>query len=104
MLQRPFKNFAIGFWYLRTVSTDKSSTLLFDMGAGFTLLNWQAAERLGVRKAQFRRIMARRPVLQDVLGKKAPAVGWRTSASRSPAKRRKQPAIIADARVQLFRP
>lgn len=100
MLQRPFKKFAIEFWYLRTRFNGQMLTALFDMGAGFTMVNWQAAERLGVRKAQFAHYGPPPELLQDVLGKKAPAVRMEdVTISISGKEWRKQLAIIADAPV-----
>ena len=100
LLQRPFKKFAIEFWYLRTRFDGQSLTALFDMGAGITLLNWQAAERLGVRKAQFAHYGPPPELLQDVLGKKAPAVRVADVTIAIAGKEwRKQTAIIADAPV-----
>lgn len=100
LLQRPFKKFAIEFWYLRTRFDGQSFTALFDMGAGITLLNWQAAEKLGVRKAQFAHYGPPPELLQDVLGKKAPAVRVADVSIAIAGKEwRKQTAIIADAPV-----
>lgn len=100
LLQRPFKKFAIEFWYLRTRFNGQSLTALFDMGAGITIMNWQAAERLGVRKAQFTHYGPPPEILQDVLGKNAPAIRVDdVSISISGKEWRKQTAIIADAPV-----
>lgn len=100
LLRRPFKKFAIEFWYLRTRFNGQSLTALFDMGAGITMLNWQAAEKLGVRKTQFAHYGPPPEVLQDVLGKQAPAVRMGDlSISISGKEWRKQLAIIADAPV-----
>lgn len=100
MLQRPFKKFAIEFWYLRTRFNGQMLTALFDMGAGFTMVNWRAAERLGVRKAQFAPYGPPPELLQDVLGKKAPAVRMEdVTISIAGKEWRKQLAIVADAPV-----
>jgi len=71
---RPLKKFSIQFWYLKTRFNDQSLTALFDLGAGMTLLNWDAAERLGLHKTRFAVNGPPPEELQDVLGKKAPAV------------------------------
>lgn len=100
LLQRRFKKFAIEFWYLRTRFNGERLTALFDMGAGITLLNWQAAERLGARKAQFAHYGPPPELLQDVLGKSAPAVRVDDLSIVIAGKEwRKQTVIIADAPV-----
>jgi predicted aspartyl protease len=100
LLQRPFKTFAIEFWYLRTRINGRSLTALFDMGASITIMNWQAAERLGVRKARFTHYGPPPEMLQDVLGKNAPALRMDDlRISISGKEWRKQTAIIADAPV-----
>ena len=50
---RSLKKFPIQFWYLKARFNDRSITSLFDLGASMTMLNWGAAERLGVRKSHF---------------------------------------------------
>jgi predicted aspartyl protease len=100
LLKRPFKKFAIEFWYLRTRINGSSLTALFDMGAGITIMNWQAAERLGVRKAKFAHYGPPPEILRDVLGKNAPAIRMDDlSISLSGKEWRRQTAIIADAPV-----
>ena len=72
---RTLKSFPIQFWYLRTRFNDSDFTALFDLGAATTMMNWQAAERLGVHKLHFAALYGPPPViLQDVLGKLAPVI------------------------------
>jgi len=72
LVPRPLKNFPIQFWYLKARFNDRTITSLFDLGAGTTMMNWDAAERLGLRRHSF---SGPPPLaLQDVLGKRAPAV------------------------------
>lgn len=71
---RPLKKFSIQFWYLNTRFNGERMTALFDLGAGMTMMNWDAAERLGVHKARYTINGPPPEELQDVLGKKAPAV------------------------------
>jgi predicted aspartyl protease len=101
---RPFKNFPIQFWYLKTRFNDHSLTALFDLGAGTTMLNWEAAERLGLHKLHYAAIYGLPPVeLQDVLGKAAPALRAEGLVIRLPGKSwSKQSAIIADAPVFTY--
>ena len=100
LMPRLFKKLPIEFWYLRTRVNGHNLTALFDMGAGITIMNWQAAERLGVRKARFAHYGPPPEMLQDVLGKNAPAIRMDdVSISISGKEWRKQTAIIADAPV-----
>lgn len=100
LLQRPFKKFAIEFWYLRTRFNGQSLTALFDMGAAITIMNWRAAERLGVHKARFAHYGPPAEILQDILGKNAPALRMDDlSIAISSKEWRKQTVIIADAPV-----
>ena len=100
LLQRPFKKFAIEFWYLRTRFNGQRLTALFDMGAALTIMNWQAAERLGVRKARFTHFGPPPELLRDVLGKDAPALRMDDlSIAISSKEWRKQTVVIADAPV-----
>lgn len=71
---RPLKNFDIRFWYLDARFNDRGIPALLDLGAAMTMLNWQAAERLGVRQQSYAAFGPPPAILQDVLGKKAPAV------------------------------
>lgn len=71
---RPLKNFPIRFWYLDTRFNDRRLTALFDLGAAITMLNWQAAEKLGIHRSRFDMLGPPPDQLQDVLGKDAPAV------------------------------
>jgi predicted aspartyl protease len=101
---RPLKKFPIQFWYLKTRFNDHGITALFDLGASMTMLNWGAAERLGLRKAHFAAINGPPPVLlQDVLGKEAPAL--RVEGLEVRLQNRswdKQLVIVADAPVFTY--
>jgi predicted aspartyl protease len=100
LMPRLFKKFPIEFWYLRTRVNGHGITALFDMGAGITMMNWHAGARLGAQKIRFAAFGPPPVHLQDVLGKRAPAVSV-DSLSVTIAGRRwnKQIAIIADAPV-----
>src|SRR5258706_7181951 len=100
LIPRTLKKFSIQFWYLKTRFNGWSITSLFDLGASLTMLNWGAAERLGVHKARFAASGPPPALLQDVLGKEAPAVRADGLEVRLPGKFwTKQFAIIADAPV-----
>ena len=100
LIPRPLKRFAVQFWYLKTRFNDSGITSLFDLGASLTMLNWGAAERLGVRKAHYERFGPPPALLQDVLGKEAPALRVDGLEVKLPGKFwRRQNAIIADAPV-----
>jgi predicted aspartyl protease len=71
---RPLKNLPVEFWYLKTNFNDSTLTALFDLGAVMTMLNWQAAERLGIHQRKFIQYGPPPEELQDVLGKRAPAL------------------------------
>jgi hypothetical protein len=90
------KALPIQFWYLKTRFNDLHVTALFDLGADTTMINWEAAERLGLRRHNF---TAPPPaLLQDVLGKDAPAVRLLDLDVGLPGKSwEKQWAIVADA-------
>jgi predicted aspartyl protease len=98
---RALKKFPIQFWYLKTRFNDSNLTALFDLGASTTMMNWDAAERLGIRKRHFAAVYGPPPVeLQDVLGKLAPAVKVDGLEVRLLSQSwNKQLAIIADAPV-----
>ena len=66
---RTLKKFPIQFWYLKARFNDRTITSLFDLGAGR-----DAAERLGLRRRELGIYGAPPLALQDVLGKRAPAV------------------------------
>jgi predicted aspartyl protease len=101
---RMLKKFPIQFWYLKTRFNDHGLTALFDLGAGTTMMNWEAAERLGLHKAHFAAVYGPPPtMLQDVLGKEAPALRVEGLEVRLPGRSwDKQLAIIADAPVFTY--
>jgi predicted aspartyl protease len=72
---RGLRKFPIRFWYLSARFNDERRfTTLFDLGAGTTMINWDAAEELGLHKKDFNRYGPPPEDLQDVLGKSSPAV------------------------------
>ncbi|HWA68321.1 MAG TPA: aspartyl protease family protein [Rhizomicrobium sp.] len=98
---RSLKNFPITFWYLDTRFNDRRLTALFDLGSAMTMLNWQAAEKLGIRQKKFAAFGPPPELLQDVLGKDAPAVrlyGLDVTVGGGQSWKH-QAAIIADAPV-----
>src|SRR4051812_31759492 len=97
---RLLKKFPIRFWYLSTRFDDHTITTLFDLGAGTTMMNWQAAERLGVHKRDFSRFGPPPEELQDVLGTRSPALRIQRVEVRLPGKAwDRQLVIVADAPV-----
>jgi predicted aspartyl protease len=100
---RPLKKFAIQFWYLKARFNGSDINSLFDLGASLTMLNWGAAERLGVRKKQYEHFGPPPELLQDVLGKEAPALRMDgLEVTLSGKAWRRQLAIIADAPVFTY--
>jgi hypothetical protein len=93
------KDIDITLWWLRAEFGNQSVTALLDMGSGITMLNWNAAERLGIRRASFEN----QPIpqnLRDALGTLEPVVTVKgltiTMAGRTfPA----QTVIVANASV-----
>jgi predicted aspartyl protease len=97
---RQLKKFPIRFWYLHARFNGTSITSLFDLGAAFSLLNWDAAEMLGVHKQHFASYGPPPEELQDVLGKTSTAVRAEGLEIDFPGIRwRRQSAIVADAPV-----
>jgi predicted aspartyl protease len=98
---RALKKFPIQFWYLKTRFNDSNLTALFDLGASTIMMNWDAGERLGLRKLHYAAAFGPPPVeLQDVLGKQAPAVRIDGLEIRMLSRSwNKQMAIVADAPV-----
>ena len=82
----PVKNLSIRFWYLKTSFNDHNFTSLFDLGASFTLINWNAAEVLGIHKRDYLAKGIPPQDLQDVLGKTSPAVRVDDVTVRLPGK------------------
>jgi predicted aspartyl protease len=98
LMPRPLKKFPIHFWYVRTRFNDRMITSLFDLGASLTMLNWDAAERLGVRKIRYASYGPPPTMLQDVLGKESPALRAEGLEVRLSGRIwNRQSVIIADA-------
>ena len=67
------KDMDVTLWWLRAKFGDQNVTALLDMGSGITMLNWNAAEKLGLRRASFEK----QPIpqdLRDALGTLEPVV------------------------------
>lgn len=97
---RLLKKFPIRFWYLSARYNDHAINSLFDLGAGTTIMNWYAAERLGVHKRDFTHFGPPPEELQDVLGKTSPALRIENLEIRLPGKSwDRQLVIVADAPV-----
>lgn len=100
LTSRALRNLPISFWYLSTRFNEHPFTTLFDLGAGMTMMNWDAAEELGLHKRDFNQYGPPPDQLQDVLGKRAPAVRLMNLEVDLPGKSwDKQLAIVADAPV-----
>lgn len=100
---RRLKNLPISFWYLNARFNDHNITALFDLGAATIMMNWEAGERLGVRKRLFTASGPPPIGLQDVLGKVSPAVRAQNLEVRLPGQTwDNQLAVIADAPVFTY--
>jgi hypothetical protein len=71
---RPLRNIPIDFWYLTVRFGEARLTTLLDLGAGMTMMNWPAAERLGVHESNYHLPPELTAMLRDVLGTDEPAV------------------------------
>lgn len=97
---RSLRKFPIRFWYLSTRFNERRFTTLFDLGAGITMMNWDAAEELGLHKRDFSGNGPPPEELQDVLGKLSPAVRVTNLDVELPGKTwERQLAIVSDAPV-----
>lgn len=63
----------ISFWWMTARFGGKPVTALLDMGSGITMLNWQAAEQLGVHRSDFLKTKVPQE-LRDALGTLEPVV------------------------------
>lgn len=101
---RPLKNIPVDFWYFTAAFNDHVMTALFDLGSGMTLLNWPAAERLGMEKRAATRKYGPPPEeFRDVLGKIAPALLLKgVTVSFADQSWRKQDLLVSDAPVFEF--
>ena len=61
------------FWFFGTLLNHSASATLLDLGAGITVINWQMAEKMGFRKADFP-ITRASEELKDVVGKSEPVI------------------------------
>jgi hypothetical protein len=89
----------VTLWWLRAKFGQQDVTALLDMGSGITMINWIAAENLGIRRASFE-AAAIPQSLRDALGTTEPVITIKgltiTLADRSfPA----QTVIVANAAV-----
>jgi hypothetical protein len=71
---RPLKNIAIDFWYMPALFGQRRLVALFDLGAGITMMNWPAAERLGLYERDFQIRKSPNEALRDALGTDEPVV------------------------------
>ena len=104
LIPHPLKNIPVDFWYVTMAFNGHVIPALFDLGCGITLLNWPAAERLGVeRRAATRKYGPPPEGLRDVLGKIAPAVVVKDVTITFPDRTwRKQDVLVSDAPVFEF--
>jgi hypothetical protein len=73
LTRRPVKDTAASLWLMRANIGGVSVTSLLDMGSGMTILNWNAAERLGLKRTSFpREGMPQK--LRDALGTVEPVI------------------------------
>jgi len=73
LTRRPVRNLPEGFWSMRASFRGVSVTSLLDMGSGMTILNWKAAEALGLKRTSFPKDGISQK-LRDALGTVEPVV------------------------------
>lgn len=71
---RTVKNAPVDFWYVQGMFENWHFTSLFDLGAGFSLINWAAAEKLGLHKANIPKLEPPPAFLRDMLGTDEPVM------------------------------
>ena len=67
------KDTAVSLWLMRANVSGVSVTSLLDMGSGITILNWDAAEQLGLKRTNFPREGVPQK-LRDALGTVEPVI------------------------------
>jgi hypothetical protein len=73
LTRRMVKDTAASLWLMRAQVGDVSVTSLLDMGSGITILNWDAAEKLGLKRTSFPKDGVPQK-LRDALGTVEPVV------------------------------
>jgi hypothetical protein len=71
---RAVKNAPVNFWYVQGMFENWHFTSLFDLGAGFSLINWAAAEKLGLHQATIPKLQPPPAFLRDMLGTDEPVM------------------------------
>jgi predicted aspartyl protease len=73
LTRRSVKDAAASLWLMRANVSGVSVTSLLDMGSGMTILNWNAAEQLGLKRTSFPREGVPQK-LRDALGTVEPII------------------------------
>jgi hypothetical protein len=93
------KDMDLTLWWLRAQFGPQDVTALLDMGSGITMINWIAAENLGIHRASFNKASVSQ-ALRDALGTMEPVITVKgltiTLADRT---FRAQTVIVANAAV-----
>ncbi len=93
------QNMDITFWWMRAKFGGQTVTALLDMGSGITMVNWEAAEKLGLRRADFLKDKIPQD-LRDALGTLEPVVLVKgLSIQVDDHKLLDQTVIVANAKV-----
>lgn len=89
----------ITFWWMQAKFGGQAVTALLDMGSGITMINWNAAEKLGVHRADFLKSEVPQD-LRDALGTLEPVVLVKAlSIQVDDHKFLDQTVIVANAKV-----
>lgn len=101
--QRKLKSLPVRFWFMNVRYNDHPVWTLLDMGAGLTLLNWDAATQMDIAKKDFTKYGPPPEEVRDVLGKEAPAIVVKGVAIKLPEHAwHKQEVLVSDAPVFDF--
>jgi len=87
------------FWCTHASFNGQNFTALLDLGAGITIINWAAAEQLGIQRRPFNSMGPPDKRLRDVLGTTAPAVNTFVTVAIGNQYFPRQRVLVADAQV-----
>ena len=102
LMPRQLKGVKASFWYTRANFNDQRFAALLDLGAGVTILNWKAAEALGIRQRDYAYLGPPAKRLRDMLGASAPALNARINITIGTQIFLGQTVLIADTPVFDF--
>lgn len=102
MQPRVLRDIGAIFWSTQVNIGGRPATAILDLGAGITIINWAAAERLGIQRREFNSAGPPDKRLRDMLGTAAPAVNFFGTIMVGDQYFPDQRILIADAQVFDF--